>query len=344
MSRKRRKPVGVGVIGYGKVGAGFHASYAHELSGLRLQAVCDTTEARREAAAQAYGCATYGRVEDLLADEEVHLVAIATPPNSHCDLAIAAAEAGKHIIVEKPFAMSYGEARKMARAAEESGVFLTANQNRRLDADYLTVRKAVEAGKLGEVYCFESRWSHFSPAWASWGVEEFMPDWRVKARYGGGMVYDYASHLGDQILRMVEAPLVSVFADLQSRIWSKEVDDHFRAFLRFANGQTALIEATNNVRTCLPRWFVIGDRATLISQPTGGCEVRLVTDRGAKELKPVNVDRKMIYENIRDVIRDGAEPIITTQHALEVMQLISAIFESANTGEVVRPKQPPRKA
>ena len=340
MPQTRRKPVGVGVIGYGKVGVSFHAHYAHELRGLRLQAVCDTTEARREAAAAEYGCETYGRVEDLLADERVDLVAIATPPNSHCDLAVAAAKAGKHTIVEKPFAMTYAEAKQMAKAAKKAGVFLTANQNRRLDADYLTVKKAVDGGKLGEVYCFESRWSHFSPAWASWGVEEFLPDWRVKSKYGGGMVYDYASHLGDQILRMIDAPLVSVFADLQSRIWSKEVDDHFRAFLRFANGQTALVEATNNVRTLLPRWFVIGDKATLVSQPTGGCEVRLFTDRGEKTLKPVNVDRKKVYENVRDVIRDGAEPMIATEHALEVMQLISAIFESANTGEVLRVKRP----
>lgn len=343
MPKKRRKPVGVGVIGYGKVGASFHARYAHELRGLRLQAVCDTSEGRREAAADQYGCATYGKVDELLADEKVGLVAVCTPPNSHCDLTIAAAEAGKHIIVEKPLAMNYGEAQEMARAARKAGIFLTANQNRRLDADYLTVKKAVQSGKLGEVYCFESRWSHFSPAWASWGVEEFMPDWRVKARFGGGMVYDYASHLGDQILRMIDAPLVSVFADLQSRIWSKEVDDHFRAFLRFANGQTALIEATNNVRTGLPRWFVIGDKATLVSQPTGGCDVRLHTDRGERTLKPVNVDRKRIYENVRDVIRDGAEPMITTQHALDVMQLISAIFESANTGEVVRIKHRRKK-
>lgn len=343
MPRKRRKPVGVGVIGYGKVGASFHARYAYELPGLRLQAVCDTAEGRREAAAAEYGCATYAKVADLLADERVHLVAVCTPPNSHCDLALAAAEAGKHIMVEKPFSMTYTEARKMAKAAEKAGVFLTANQNRRFDPDYLTIKKAVEAGRLGDVYCFESRWSHFSPAWASWGVEEFMPDWRVKAKFGGGMVYDYASHLGDQILRMIDAPLVSVFADLQSRIWSKEVDDHFRAFLRFANGQTALIEATNNVRTFLPRWFVIGTKATLISQPTGGCDVRLTSDRGETTLKPVNFDRKRVYANVRDVIRDGAEPLIATRHALDVMQLISAIFESANTGEVVRIKPARRK-
>lgn len=343
MPGKRRKPVGVGVIGYGKVGASFHARYAHALPGLRLAAVCDTSEGRRRVAADEYECATYAKVDDLLSDDKVDLVAVCTPPNSHCALAIAAAEAGKHAMVEKPFAMNYGEARRMAEAAARAGVFLTANQNRRLDADYLTVRKAVQAGKLGEVYCFESRWSHFSPAWASWGVEEFMPDWRVKAKFGGGMVYDYASHLGDQVLRMVDAPLVSVFADLQSRIWSKEVDDHFRAFLRFANGQTAVVEATNNVRSALPRWFVIGDKATLISQPTGGCDVHLFTDRGEKVLKPVNVDRKKVYENVRDVIRDGAEPMIATEHALEVMQLISAIFESANTGEVVRIRHSRRK-
>ncbi len=328
-------PIGVGIVGYGKVGENQHARYSTELDDFYLAAVCDPVEERRAAAEQKHGCRTYSDLDDLLSDDEVELVAICTPPNMHCDQAIAAAQAGKHVLVDKPFSMTYDEAKRMVAAAEQAGVLITGNQNRRWDADYLTVKKAIADGLLGEVYDRESRWSHCSESWATWGVKEFNPSWRVQRKYGGGMVYDYASHLGDQMLRMVDSPLESVYADLQSRIWSREVDDHFRAELRFADGTTAIIEATNNVRHGLPRWFVVGTEGTLVSYPVGGCDVHVYRDDGEHVLEPVNVPRGIIYRNIADVLRRGGELFVKPEHLIETMRLISMIFRSAETGEVV---------
>ena len=328
-------PIGVGIVGYGKVGEGQHGRYASELDDFFVAAVCDPAEGRLEAAKQKHGCRVYRDYEDLLADDEVALVAICTPPNMHCEQAIAAAQAGKHVIVDKPFSMTYEEAKQMAAAAEEAGVMITGNQNRRWDSDYLTVKKAIADGLLGEVYDRESRWSHCTEAWATWGVPDFNPSWRVQRRYGGGMVYDYASHLGDQMLRMVDAPLESVYADLQSRIWSEEVDDHFRAELRFGDGTTAIIEATNNVRHGLPRWFVIGTEGTLVSYPVGGCDVHVYRDDGEQVVEPVRVPPGIVYRNIGDVLRRGGELLVKPEHLLETMRLISMIFRSAETGEVV---------
>ncbi len=328
--------VGVGVVGYGRVGEGQHAEFASKLDDMKLVAVCDPAEGRRQAAQQKHGCRTYADLDEFLSDPELDLVAICTPPSMHCEQAIAAAQAGKHCIVDKPFALSYEQAKQMIAAARESGVVITGFQNRRWDSDYLTVKKAIDDGLLGDVYHRESRWSHFTANWACYGVEEFNPTWRVQRKFGGGMVYDYASHLGDQMLRMVSAPLESVWADLQSRIWSNEVDDHFRAELRFADGTTALLEATNNVRHSLPRWFVIGTEGTLVSQPVGGCEVRVFTDSGEQLLEPVSAPRTIIYENVRDVILGRqSELLVKPEHLLETMRLISMIFRSAETGEVV---------
>lgn len=328
--------IGVGIVGYGRVGEGYHAAMAEAGEAFRVAAVCDPAEGRRAVAEAKHGCRTYADFTKMLEDDDVQLVAICTPPNMHCDQTIAAAQAGKAIIVDKPFAMDYEQAKRMVAAAGEAGVLVTGNQNRRWDADYLTVKQAIADGLLGDVYDRESRWSHFTASWAGYGVPEFNPQWRVQRAYGGGMVYDYASHLGDQMLRMVQSPLASVYADLQSRIWSDEVDDHFRAELRFADSTTAIIEATNNVRTNLPRWFVIGTVGTLVSQPTGGCDVHLFTDEGERVLEPVSAPRDIIYANIAEVMRGQAEPLVTPEHLLSTMRLISMIFRSAETGDVVR--------
>ncbi|MBC7288960.1 MAG: Gfo/Idh/MocA family oxidoreductase, partial [Armatimonadetes bacterium] len=295
----------------------------------------DPSEARREVARSKHGCRVYADIEELLADDEVELVVIATPPNMHCEQAIAAAEAGKHVLVDKPFSMNFDEAKQMVMAAQQAGVIITGNQNRRWDSDYLTVKKAIADGLLGTVYDRESRWSHCTATWATYGVAEFNPSWRVQRRFGGGMVYDYASHLGDQMLRMVDAPLESVYADLQSRIWSSEVDDHFRAQLRFADGSAAIIEATNNVRHPLPRWFVIGTEGTLVSYPVGGCDVHVYRDDGESVVEPVQAPRGIIYRNIADVLRRGGELLVKPEHLVETMRLISMIFRSAESGEVV---------
>jgi predicted dehydrogenase len=327
--------IGVGVVGYGRIGEDYHAALAASIDGFFLAAVCDAMEGRLEAARKRFGCRTYQSYEDLLADEDVSLVAIGTPPNLHCEEALAAAQASKHILCDKPFAMTYEEAKSMVRAARDAGVLITSNQNRRFDSDYLTVARAIADGLLGEVYDRESRWSHFTEGWTSYGVPEFNSTWRIQRAFGGGMVYDYASHLGDQMLRMVSSPLVSVYADLQSRIWSAEVDDHFRAELRFADKTTAILEATNNVRTALPRWFVIGTKGTLLSQPTGGCDVHVFTDEGEQVLEPVTAPPTIIYDNLADVLLRGADPLVKPEHALDAMRLISMIFNSAETGEVV---------
>jgi predicted dehydrogenase len=327
--------IGVGVLGYGKVGEGYHAAMAASVPGFRLAAVCDAAEGRLAAARATHGCATYAGYEAMLADENVQLVAIGTPPSMHRDQAIAAAQAGRHVLVDKPFAMNYDEAKRMVAAAEAAGVVITGNQNRRWDADYLTVKNAIADGLLGEVYDRESRWTHHTVDWATYGVPEFDSRWRVKRAFGGGMVYDYASHLGDQILRMVESPLASVYADLQSRIWSDEVDDHFRAELRFADKTTAIVEASNNARRALPRWFVVGTKGNLISQPTGGCDVHLFTEAGETVLDPVRGPENVIYGNIADVLLRRGELVVTPQHLLATMRLISMIFRSAQEGEVI---------
>jgi len=100
--------------------------------------------------------------------------------------------------------------------------------------------------------------------WPSWGIDGMANPWRVKAKYGGGMLYDWGPHLVDQILQLMGGDPIGVYGALQSGIWSSEVDDHFFAFLRFEGDVMCQIEASNNGRIDMPRWYVIGTKGTII--------------------------------------------------------------------------------
>src|SRR5437879_4362158 len=139
--------IGVGIVGYGKVGAGAHRPWIAQRKGARLAAVCDTTPVRREAArAENPEARIYENFADFLADEGVHLVIVTTPPSSHCALTIQAAEAGKHVFVDKPFAMTRDEAERMLAAGVQAGRVIHCHQSRRYDGEYRAIAEAVAAG------------------------------------------------------------------------------------------------------------------------------------------------------------------------------------------------------
>ena len=332
--------LGIGIVGMGKVSESQHCKRIQKFSDkFELAAACDQSAERLAVARDTYGAkGTYENYDDMLADPAVELVIVATPPNLHRDMTLAAIGAGKHALVEKPFAMSLAEAREIVAAAKEACVMVAGHQNRRFDADYLTVKKVVESGVLGSIYACESRWMGWSPGWATWGVEEFNPRWRVQKQHGGGMVYDYASHLGDQVLRMIPKPIASVYGDLQSRVWSEEVDDHFKAVIRYEDGTTSTIEASSNARLSLPRWYIIGNNGTLLKQTQGRDPVVVATEDGETEHEVVPQEWDSLFLSFHDTIRNGAEPWVTPEHLLETMGLIDAIFASAEQGEAVKPE------
>lgn len=328
--------LGVGIVGYGKVGAGAHRRWVETRPDAALLAVCDSTEVRQEAArAENPDASVYSDYADLLADPRVDLVIVTTPPNSHCELAIRAADAGKHVFVDKPFAMTLAEAEAMLTAGERNGVVMHCHQSRRYDGEYRAIVEAVRAGCIGEVTHVRRVWSQYGMGWATWGIEGFNPAWRVQRAFGGGMVYDYAPHLGDQVLRLLDQPVRSVFADARGIAFSNEVDDHFSCLLRFQNGATAYLEASNLARLPAPHWYVTGTQGVLTAEKYGS-PVRLLAEGMSEpeELAPIN-DLDALYENLVRACR-GEEPAnVTPDQLRESMGLIDAIFASARSGECV---------
>ncbi len=330
------KTLGAGIVGYGKVAANTHRKWLTELDGVELRVVCDTTAVRREAAqADCPGAAVVDDYAALLADESVDLVIVTTPPTSHAKLAIQAAEAGKHVFVDKPFAATGEEAARMLDAAAVHQVVMHCHQNRRHDGEYRPIEEAVRAGRIGDILHIRRVWTQYGEGWATWGIEGFNPRWRVQRAYGGGMVYDYASHLGDQILHLVGQLLVSVFADARGLKFSDEVDDHFSCLLRFANGTTAYLESSNLARLPAPHWYVIGSEGCLTAEKCNGPVTLLAEGMSEPEILPAQNDRQRLYENLLAACRGEAEPSVSPADLRATMSLIDAIFESARTGRMV---------
>lgn len=243
----------IAIVGFGGM-AGWHYDEIQTIENLEIAGIWDIKEERRAYAAEK-GLYVYGSLEELLADSDTDLVLIATPNDVHKPVAIAAMRAGKNVISEKPVTLNSADLQEMILVSEETGKFMTVHQNRRWDEDYLTIKKVLEEGKLGELFRLESR-VH--------GSRGIPGDWRQEKEHGGGMILDWGVHLLDQMLLLFpNVPLRHVHATV-THVTNHLVDDGFCAELMFENGITALVEVGTSNFISLPRWYVLGTDGTAI--------------------------------------------------------------------------------
>ncbi|MCA1721561.1 MAG: Gfo/Idh/MocA family oxidoreductase, partial [Actinobacteria bacterium] len=185
-------PVRVGILGYGAIGHE-HSTAISLTEGLELVAVCDPNPLR-VAAAQELAPGVRG-VDDLLAQDDVDLVIVSTPPATHAEWALRCLEAGKSVVVEKPFCITVAEADRQIAAAAERGLTLAVYQNRRWDPDYLALKKVVRSGALGEVFHYESFIGGYGHPCNYWHSDEAI---------SGGAIYDWGSHYLDWVLDLFD--------------------------------------------------------------------------------------------------------------------------------------------
>jgi predicted dehydrogenase len=249
-------PVRVGLLGYGAIGHE-HNRAVHHVAGMELTAVCDVSPQRIEAARRfAPDARGYARGEDLLSDGDVDLVVVSTPPASHASWALAALQAGKHAIVEKPFAIRTEDADAVLAEAAARGLLATVYQNRRFDPDHLAVRRAVQSGRLGEVFhleAFVGGYGHPCNLWHS------------DVEVSGGAVFDWGAHVLDQLLDLVPAEVEHVTAAEHKRLWLDVTNaDHSRVTARFAGGVEATFIYSDLAAALKPRWYVLGTRGAIV--------------------------------------------------------------------------------
>lgn len=256
------EPIRTVVLGFGLSGRIFHAPFIHADPAFTLSAVV-TTDAQRRADARA----EYPDVEILDSADEVwaragefDLVVIGTPGASHAPLAAAALDAGLHVLVDKPFVLTAADARDLIARAGRADRRLSVFQNRRWDGDFRTVRSLVEAGDLGEVRRFESRFEKWQPTpRASWKTAGTTAD-------GAGVLYDLGSHLVDQALQLFGPvawrdghPDIHVESDRRRPQMNAE-DDVFLA-LRHESGVYSHLWMSAVRPNPGPRFQVVGSRA-----------------------------------------------------------------------------------
>ncbi len=348
--------INVGVVGLGQSGWHLHAASLHAFSDYRVAAVCDQSPALLAKATDAFGAKPYADTAALFADSEVQLVVIATPNSLHASQAIAALEAGKDGVVDKPMAATLAEADQMVATAQRTGRMLTVFHNRRWDPDFQMLKALDERDILGDLLTLDSRIFMSGGLWGVWGqygVPEFRPQWRLEAAYAGGYLADWGPHMVDQCLSLVDEWPLSVTGQLRSDLWSDEDDDYFSLRMIFPSGLIATLEASNNARLPPPRWFVVGRKGTLIAPGdfTKWTEIRvraeldgIITELLPKDLGSGAMRRKYgtgkelsdyYYADLAEALRTGRPPAISADHARDVMIILDAARRSHAAGETV---------
>lgn len=346
------KNIGIAVIGYGGMG-GWHTEKIQKIKGAELIGIYDILDERCRLSEQK-GIHAFCSRDELLNDDRVELVTVATPNDFHKEIVLAALAAGKNVICEKPAALNSTDLEEMIAAANKVGKLFTVHQNRRWDEDYLSAKKIIDENKLGRVYNIESRVQ---------GDRGVPGDWRNRKAQGGGMVLDWGVHLLDQVLMLKEKQkLVSVYAEL-TFVTSDEVDDGFRTMLRFDDNTTAYVEVTTSNFVKLPRWYILGENGSaLIEDWSLKGKIIKVSDWENRDAVPVlagagltktmaprtddtikkfglpkvKADWGQYYDNVIAALNGEQEILITHEQVRRSTKLMEAIFESAEKNSVVK--------
>ncbi len=251
-------PVRVGLLGYGAIGHE-HSRAVRAVDGLALTAVCDTSQERLDvAAAAAPGVAATTSAEALLERDDVDLVVVSTPPSSHARWALRAIASGKHVVLEKPFAIRTAEADEVLAAADGAGLLAVVYQNRRFDPDHLAVRRIIGRGDIGEVFHVETFVGGYGHPCNLWHSDEGV---------SGGAFYDWGSHLLDQVLDLIPTEIEHVTAAAHKRQWFDVTNaDHSRVTIRFTDGVEAEFMHSDLAAALKPRWYVLGTQGAIVGQ------------------------------------------------------------------------------
>lgn len=241
-------PIRVGLLGLGRSGWDIHAKAIAEHSGFVVAAVADPLAERRAEARERFACTTYSTPEEVIADESVEVVIVATPSHTHASLALAALDAGKHVVVEKPMAQSLAEMDALLAAAERTGRVLTCYQPRRLDADFIALQDLVSSGRLGRLVLVRRGLYRFARR----------TDWQMLRKFGGGELANNGAHLLDQALVLLGSGPGDLFADLQHTVGAGDAEDHVKVCFTTAAGATVDIEVSLCAALPQPDWVVLG--------------------------------------------------------------------------------------
>lgn len=332
-------PIRVGIVGYGYATKTFHAPLIASVAGLSLTAVASSDASKVHADWPSLDVCDSPAA--LIAREDVDLVIVPTPNDTHFPLARDALMACKHVVVDKPFTLTLAEARPLTELSHRQRRMLSVFHNRRWDGDFLTVKDVIASGVLGRITHFESHFDRFRPT--------VRDRWREQAGPGAGLWVDLGSHLVDQCLQLFGVP-AAMNVDLMTQRDGAMSNDGFHAQLRYADGLRAVLHATTLAASPGPRFLLHGTRGSFLKtgldpqedalktgqRPNGVTRWHLPAetallftqddqspDAVSSSPHPVQTGRyTAYYEAVRDAILGrGANPVPAEQ-AAQVMALL----------------------
>lgn len=337
--------IDVGLVGFGLAGRAFHAQVIRATPGLRLAAIVQRSG--NEAAEKYPDVRVVRSVAELLGISEIRLVVIATPNETHAPIACECLEAGRDVVVDKPFATTLAEAQELVELAKKLGRLIAVYQNRRYDGDFQAMRQIVADGTLGRIVRFETNYDRFRP-------ELKAGAWRERRAPGAGILFDLAPHLIDHALVLFGLP-EAVTADVRVERAAAVVDDAFDVMLHYAGGMRAVLRSTMLAAVARPRFLLHGEGGAFLKQTFDPQEINLrngitfgsagwkaepeedwgvltTVENGVETRRSVPSaasDYRDYYANVRDAMLGKAELAVTPEHALNVMRVLEMARESS---------------
>ncbi|GGF69446.1 oxidoreductase [Paenibacillus albidus] len=351
----------VGIVGCGGIANGKHLPSLIKLNNVELTAFCDIVVERAEEAAAKYGSETarvYSDYREMLEKEALDIVHVLTPNDSHAEIAIAALEAGNHVMCEKPMAKTAEDARRMVEAAKRTGKKLTIGYNNRFRADSMYLKKLCEDGDLGHIYLAKAH-AIRRRAVPTWGV--FLDE----EKQGGGPLIDIGTHALDLTLWMMDnykpkVVLGTKYHELSQKEnaanawgpWDPKkftVEDSAFGMIVMENGATVMLESSWAINS-----LEVDEAKCSLSGSAAGADMKNGLringeEHGRLYTKEIDLGSGGVAfydgkaENAADVemrswieaVDQDLEPVVTPEQACVVSEILEAIYESARTGKAV---------
>jgi len=336
-------------IGFGKSATRYHLPYVlARKNKFHVKRIYDRQRnPQREQEAVYRDIQFTSQIEDILNDAEISLVTVCTHPDSHFHYAKLCLEHGKNVLVEKPFTTTHEEAEILFALAREKGLLVTPFQNRRFDSCFLTMKQAIESGKLGDIVEVESHFDYFRP--------------EADVQPGGhfdGAFYGLGVHTLDQILSLFGRPQ-QVFYHLRHLRQPTNPDDTFEAQLIYGD-MKAIIKTSHLVKTPYPKFLVHGTRGSFVRYQIDQQETCLkngvmpdnahfaedeelalldyVDDQGVnhiEHLPSVKGDYGRVYDAIYDTLTTGAPNYVSEEQALTNLEILDGAFRQPSPSILV---------
>ncbi len=345
--------IDVGLIGFGLAGRAFHAQVIRAVPGLRLAAILQRSGS--EAREKYPDVRVVRTMEELLAINSIRLLVIATPNDTHFEFARRCLEAGRDVLVDKPFTTTLAEAISLVGLAKEKNRLITVYHNRRYDGDFQTVRELCASGRLGRIVRFETSYDRYRP--------NLKPNaWRETVRPGSGILFDIAPHLIDHALLLFGLPR-AITADVRAEREGALADDAFDITLHYPNHLRVVLRSSILAAAPRPRFVVFGTGGSFVKQTFDPQENNLrygkiATDSAAgpansawgaepeenwgafttpsgdkfiqQRIPSAICDYRDFYGNLRDAILGTAQPVVSPQWALDVMRILELARQSSS--------------